>query len=387
MKKFLYFLTAFFIFPAVCFAASQKLGVIGDMSVRSIKGPIGKELDLCKDMNCPAKTPCTVEDGKAVCRCTETSCGEGAQCVNGSCKNCTKGTQCNCPSGKLADGKGACEAPNYCSPNPCRGTTPLCTQNSRIPGGYACGCSSSSCGAGYRCSVPCDAVRQVCVTDPSSAQVLIYNCTFCEDGATDCNCPSGQVADGKGGCRANCTVGQTDCPMCEDGQVYDGTKCRMPCDGVICPSGYQCQNGDGTACCTTKCYRGQLNCPECLSGQLYDGTKCRYPCDGVICPAGKTCVNGNGKGCCVTATDTTEEQNIDKLDKINNVDCSCEPGYSDMTGKSCPAGQTKMPGRSCVDGPQCAKCVAKTSSGGGGGGGGSTRPQNFQSSRNLEMTR
>lgn len=320
MRKFLYILAFSFVMPSVCLAASQKLGLMEDQGISVVKEPINKGIDLCEKLNCPPTAPCTVENGSPTCRCTDTSCGQGAQCVNGSCQNCEKGTQCNCPSGKLADGNGACESPDYCSPNPCKGTTPLCTQDSRIPAGYACGCSSNSCGAGFKCSVPCDAVRQVCVTNPASAVVLIYNCTYCEDGETGCNCPAGQVADGKGGCRANCTAGQTDCPLCSAGQVYDGTKCRMPCDGVVCPSGYQCQNGDGTACCTTKCYRGQLNCPECLSGQVYDGTKCRYPCEGVICPLGKQCQNGNGKGCCVAVPGVLQGASPTK-DCVENPDC------------------------------------------------------------------
>lgn len=337
-------------------AASQKLGMMSEFGIKAGKGRSAKDIDLCKDITCPDKTPCTEENGEAVCRCTETSCGQGAECVNGDCVNCAKGEQCNCPDGKKADGKGACEAPNYCEPNPCRGTTPKCTQSSLMSSGYACGCTNTSCGAGNSCSVPCDALRLICVMNPADAKVLIYNCAPCQKGATDCRCPSGQVADGEGGCSANCTAGQTDCPLCADGEVFDGTECRMPCKGVKCPSGYECQNGDGVGCCVVKCQKGQTDCPLCSSGQIYDGTKCRMPCTGVTCPVGQSCINGTGKGCCVS--DGTE------------TDCSCKAGYTDMTNKTCPSGQRKEVGISCYNGPQCARCVPISSGGDTGDSGG-----------------
>ncbi len=348
MKTALIFLAAFLAMPAEASvfdsgasfqtAAAQKLGMMSEFSVRAEKGAPTKDLDLCEDMNCPDKMPCTVVDGAPACRCTDTSCGNGARCVDGQCVNCAEGEQCNCPNGQKADGKGACDTPNYCDPNPCRGTTPQCKQSALMPNGYACGCTNTSCTPGNRCSVPCDALRQVCVTNPSDARVLIYNCTFCEEGATDCNCPSGQVADGKGGCHANCTVGQTDCPMCLDGEVWDGTECRMPCKGVKCPDGYECQNGVGTACCVVKCEKGQTDCPMCAANQIYDGTRCRYPCEGVTCPLGQQCENGKGKACCVNS-----------VIGVPNNPCGANLDY--VNGSCCPKGQTPNPG--CGNGGFC----------------------------------
>ena len=79
----------------------------------------------------------------------------------------------------------------------------------------------------------------------------------------------------------------------------------MPCKGVKCPDGYECQNGVGTACCVVKCEKGQTDCPMCAADQIYDGTRCRYPCEGVTCPLGKQCENGKGKACCVTVAGVT----------------------------------------------------------------------------------
>lgn len=331
MKTALLFLAAFLTLPAEASvfdngasfqtAAAQKLGMMSEFNVRPEKGVPTKDLDLCEDMNCPDKMPCTVVDGAPACRCTDTSCGNGARCVDGQCVNCAEGEQCNCPNGQKADGKGACDTPNYCSPNPCGGTTPQCHQTND---GYECGCTNASCPQGQECDVP-------------SESGTVYKCGNCEEG-TQCNCPDGSVADGKGGCRTNCTVGQTDCPTCADGEVWDGTECRMPCKGVKCPDGYECQNGVGTACCVVKCEKGQTDCPMCAADQIYDGTRCRYPCEGVTCPLGQQCENGKGKACCVNS-----------VIGVPNNPCGANLDY--VNGSCCPKGQTPNPG--CGNGGFC----------------------------------
>lgn len=228
--------------------------------------------------------------------------------------NCPEGDSCGCPSGQVADGNGGCKDEDKCKNNTCSGTTPVCTPYSR---GYVCGCSSNSCAPGNKCSVACDAERMVCVTNPRDAQVLYYNCVWCNDGATDCGCPSGQVADGDGGCRSSCTPGQTDCALCSPGQVWDGENCRLPCDGVTCPKGYKCVNGTGTACCTLQtCPDGSLptstgtcvatlcdaNCLTCLTSSscsvckpgynLVSGKCVKDLCATVTCLTGQICRNG-----------------------------------------------------------------------------------------------
>lgn len=177
------------------------------------------------------------------------------------------------------------------------------------------------------------------------------------------------------------------------------------CDKITCPSGMYCSNG----CCsftqkkTEQCPAGYTPGMVCAAGYTTQrsGTANGLPCVKCVaqaekcmynknqpCPTGYFC-SGVAKKCCPEGSQPVAGScypaTITGLRSGNTIDCSCEAGYSDMTGKSCPAGQTKMPGRSCVDGPQCAKCVPKTSSGGGGGGGGgSGNLKYFQNSRNFE---
>ena len=394
-------------------AAVYKLG-LADEDMSSSPGKTGpsdsgkeiSETDPCSKKTCSGKTPvCDSSSGTAVCKCTSASCGQGATCgSNGQCQNCASGTACNCPSGQVATGSGSCETKNYCSPNPCSGTVPACKSDQRLMNkfgrGYACGCTSSpnSCGAGTKCSTPCDALNQTCVTNPASATILVYNCAPCSDGDTTCGCPSGKVANGMGGCRAACSKGDTNCSLCSAGEVYDGSKCRKPCDGVTCPTGYSCLNGTGKGCCVkdpvicstncltcttstscTKCNIGYYlingkctSCPanatcdgtvtfRCPSGYYRNGTTC------AICPLNATCTNGTPFICKVGY-----EKSGDLCKKT--INCStCEAGYTrDL--KTCPAGQVLQYGRICAESAfTCGKCVTSSgsSSRGGGGGGGS----------------
>lgn len=196
----------------------------------------------------------------------------------------------------------------------------------------------------------------------------------------------------------NTTTGST-------GTTTGTTKDITLCDKMSCPSGMFCSDG----CCsfvqkkTEQCPAGYTPGMVCAAGYTTQrsGTANGLPCVKCVaqaakckynknqpCPTGYFC-SGVAKKCCPEGSQPVAGScypaTITGLRSGNTIDCSCEPGYSDMTGKSCPAGQTKMPGRSCVDGPQCAKCVAKTSSGGGGGGGGgSGNLKYFQNSRNFE---
>ncbi len=95
-------------------------------------------------------------------------------------------------------------------------------------------------------------------------------CVICKDGEQCDSCPKNYVGDGKGGCRIQCIKGQADCELCSKGQIYDGSKCRLPCDGVTCPTGTTCKNGTTSACCVPnekKCT--VANCSNCntLTGQ------------------------------------------------------------------------------------------------------------------------
>lgn len=377
-------------------AAVYKLGLADeDMSSSPGKtgpGDGGKEIpetDPCSKKTCSGKTPvCDSSSGTAVCKCTSDSCGQGATCgSNGQCQNCASGTACNCPSGQVATGSGSCETKNYCSPNPCSGTTPACKSDQRLMNkfgrGYACGCSGNSCGAGSKCSTPCDALNQTCVTNPLSATILIYNCLPCSDGDATCGCPSGQVANGMGGCRAACSKGDTNCSLCSAGQVYDGSKCRKPCDGVTCPTGYSCQNGNGKGCCVKDPVTCSSNCLECTSATkctkcnsgyylTSSGTCSSCPanatCDGTItfkCASGYYLSNGKCTTCPLNATCTNGTSFICKTgyQKDGNL-CRVEPcaNSTDGTPAWCSGNHIRVPGKGCcmpgyTSTTQCLQCA------------------------------
>ena len=379
-------------------AAVYKLGLADeDMSSSPGKtgpGDGGKEIpetDPCSKATCSGKTPvCDSSSGTAVCKCTSDSCGQGATCgSNGQCQNCASGTACNCPSGQVATGSGSCETKNYCSPNPCSKTTPACKSDQRLMNkfgrGYACGCSGNSCGAGSKCSTPCDALNQTCVTNPASATILIYNCAPCSDGDATCGCPSGQVANGIGGCRAACSKGDTNCSLCSAGQVYDGSKCRFPCTGVTCPTGYSCQNGTGKGCCIKDPVKCSTNCLECTSATkctkcnsgyylTSSGTCSSCPanatCDGTItfkCASGYYLSNGKCTTCPLNATCTNGTSFICKTgyQKDGNL-CRVDPckNSRDGTPAWCSGNHIRVPGKGCcmpgyTSSMQCLRCADK----------------------------
>lgn len=172
------------------------------------------ETDPCTSPVYPLCQPS--EDGYSrVCLCSGDSCGAGKTCVGGQCVNCTKGTECNCPAGKVSDGNGGCYTPkNTCNPNPCPATAPTCSAISETA--YSCSCTSTSCGEGKSCNGT--------------------SCDNCAEGE-DCGCSYyGKVADGAGGCK------------CSGNKIDDGA------GGCKCPAEYE---SDGQGGCILKEYGRQ----------------------------------------------------------------------------------------------------------------------------------
>ena len=120
-------------------------------------------------------------------------------------------------------------------------------------------CTASPCASGKQCIAQPGHTR-TCVDCTSDSHCTAgkrcsgSECISCSAGDS-CRCPSGQEANGSGGCR-----------------TID------PCRGVICPGGY-CSGG---------------NC-SCYSGYSWNGATCIAidPCANVTCGAGKTCSNGS----------------------------------------------------------------------------------------------
>ena len=122
MKKiFLSLLFALSLVPYGADAASHKLGW-GDNNGKSLQEFNKKEKadrdssDPCSKKKCYGNLICMVgSDGNATCGCTENShCNYGWKCntSKNECEVCSageKGSACNCPTLKQADGQGACE--------------------------------------------------------------------------------------------------------------------------------------------------------------------------------------------------------------------------------------------------------------------------------------
>lgn len=238
--------------------------------------------DACSQISCTGATPsCAASGHTASCRCTSSSCGAGKQCGGTTCSNCSAGSSCGCPGATpYANGSGGCAA---------------CT-------------TASHCAAGSKCSGG--------------------KCAACADGE-QCGCPANQTANGSGGCRSSCTAGQTNCALCAGGEVWDGTKCRKPCDGMKCPSGTHCVDGTGKGCCVAdpvySCSAGCTNCDTstgtcrgCASGNYLSGGKCS------LCPSGCTaCTSASNCTACAAKYE------------LSGGRCS----YNACAGISCPAGQ------------------------------------------------
>ncbi|MBQ8346698.1 MAG: hypothetical protein IJY17_03780 [Alphaproteobacteria bacterium] len=198
-------------------------------------------------------------------------------------------------------------------------------------------------------------------------------CVKCADGETCDTCPDNYVGNGKGGCRLQCTKGQANCELCTTGQVYDGTKCRMPCDGVTCPTGTSCRNGTTSACCVpdakacTVANCGSCNevsgvCEACASGYL---GLMRFETGEIIeCTQRlKVCSVGtydSGDGVCIACTN-----------KAKCSSCSSDTPYWCSASGTCSASSTcggcssdsdctVSSGYACVSGSCTKKCSSSS---------------------------
>ena len=153
------------------------------------------------------------------------------------------------------------------------------------------GCSTVSCSS----DSDCGAGKQCANAGTTSAY-----CSNCPANS-QCTCPSGQLANGSGGCvRVVCSNNT----VCGAGrQCIDPGKYNAKCDP--CPSGTQCtcpsgQVADGSGGCKNAdaCTKGETcGCP---SGQVANGSGgCEKvdACANVTCSKGKKCVGGVCTNC------------------------------------------------------------------------------------------
>ncbi len=203
--------------------------------------PPKEKYECVKDADCAGTLVC--RSNKCIDPCTGVTCPGGQKCSVGKCVSCSRGEACGCSSPNVSNGSGACFDP--CNPNNCSSATPTCT---RSGANYSCACTSTSCGAGKKCSGS--------------------SCTNCAVNES-CSCPSGQKANGSGGCASVACSSNSDCG-----------------------AGKQCVNaGTTSASCQNCTANSQCTCP---SGQLANGSGgCVKPVctDNTTCGAGRQCID------------------------------------------------------------------------------------------------
>jgi hypothetical protein len=241
--------------------------------------PPKEKYECTKNADCSGTYVC--RSNKCVDPCTGVSCAAGKKCSAGSCVSCAAGaTDCKCSSPAVANGSGGCI--DACSPNRCASATPSCTRTGNGTS-YSCSCTASSCGAGKQCSGS--------------------SCTNCAVN-TQCTCPSGQVANGAGGCMTPGCSGNSDCGAGK--QCLNAGTTSASCQNCganaqcTCPSGYLANGSGGCVkpVCTdnTTCGAGR----QCIDPGKYNA-KCD-PCPSgtqCTCPAGQ---EADGSGGCKTKT-------------------------------------------------------------------------------------
>ena len=276
---------------AFILARSVKLGADGsDKKLPNGKVPYKFEkkekYECVKDADCAGVFIC--RSNKCIDPCTGVTCPGGQKCSIGKCVSCSRGESCGCSSPNVSNGSGACFDP--CNPNYCASSTPTCT---RSGANYSCACTSTSCGAGKKCSGS--------------------SCTNCSANES-CNCPSGQKANGSGGCATVACSSNSDCgagKQCANAGTTSAYCYNCTANSqCTCPSG-QLANGSG-GCVKPVCYD---NTPCGAGRQCIDPGKYNAKCD--PCPSGTqcTCPSGqvaDGSGGCGTACQYTPQKCADE---------------------------------------------------------------------------
>lgn len=331
MKKFLLSLIVVFsLVPFGADAASHKLGwgddnkPLQDFNKKDRRDR--DSTDPCTRKKCHGNLICMVGDnGKAECGCTENShCSYGWKC-NTSTKKCEvcssgeKGSACNCPTRKQADGQGACECIEDPHTQSCAIAKYFDEDTCQCENCYASG--KGSCG----CSQYQEPQNGICVGETCEGK-FGAECVRCNPALTACtDCAKGYYLNSNS-CH-KCTIENGSCSACE----YVGNK--VNCTEAICDEGYSYVVEGGIGVCKqcsehcetcpasggqcTKCESGYYlkngECIECPTGGYCDGSsqitcnpayylqgeECLYSCEYTQCKDGAPKTKCEEKdGCC-----------------------------------------------------------------------------------------
>jgi hypothetical protein len=190
-----------------------------------------------------------------VCASTETCNASLQACVSNACAStpaCTNGQACDPADGVCKCGAAPCATGELCDPNTitCQGTA-ACT-GVVCPAGDSCDASDGVCKCnGTPCATGQGCIDGGCAADPCFG----VNCT-------------GAVSSGPGNaCYGGvCRCGGADGPVCDTGQVCEGSsKTCQPaalCEGTTCQAGAICGPSDGL------CHCGAVAGPVCTGGAV-----------------------------------------------------------------------------------------------------------------------
>ena len=365
------------------------------------------------DCNCPEGTVPTADGCKAYACATDDDCAEGNRCENGKTENaqcvpCGKNEQCRCDKGQLSDGTGKCVSVTcktglVCSKDitkQCCDAGMQCVNPDTVES-YCAACevdTQCTCPDGYLVNKEGKCVKPACTKNSDCPNGKYCEnpgksnaeCVPCNEGEPCPTCPSGYVADGKGGCKLGCTFdtasvcvsGTANCKTCtQSGGCYTCTDCKdgyYPDNGT-CISCKQKFGDDCEKCTPNKC----TTCAQWYEPDPYTG-KCKPK----ACPDGysttekcysyeKQETNGysGGKACIKCVFKTCAEMGFvenrascgPEFDYVKNeytlgagdVRCySCQKCPTGYTGNgklsACEAGKKK---ESMQDNAACVRCV------------------------------
>ncbi len=218
-----------------------------------------KSMTYPKRENCATMktTPvCAIEGDTrtSYCACTATSWGSAWKCSKKGdkyqCEMCPAGEKCDCPDGKISNGKGQCVACN--SDNDCA-YNQYCTNAGKTTASCSVlNCSGSQYIANHKCN-DCDSAMKGCTSCSSANSCdtcnIAYNLRKDKSGCELKECAKGETLNYTTGACEKCPEGATACTSSPDDPDPVSTDCE---EGYTLVNG-KCVKNDFDAECRRIC--------------------------------------------------------------------------------------------------------------------------------------
>lgn len=302
-------------------------------------------IECSDDEGCAAADPlrpfCVVEGDRGLCvACRDTAdCGEGTECVGGSCVTtaCTGDGDCS-----AIPGKAHCSTEGWCV---------ACVTDEHCPEGGTCDAGS--------CVVPTTCARDAdCAGNPAG--------TICDEASGDCvvcagdaDCALGQRCADRTACEPIGCTDSFDCPAgahCDDGSCVATGSCTSDEGCALDPRAPHCNAGGVCVACVAN--------EDCAPGESCIDEVCAVPRDCTLdsdCAGGLVCTGGLCKACrsddqCPRGT-CSAGACVNEPTCTSDADCAtgvCASGTcaACATSLDCPSGLWCQAG-ACVTPPSC----------------------------------